>query len=447
MPPARVLLVTGMSGAGRSTALKVLEDLGYETFDNLPAALVPALIDSAAADGPAIAVGADARTRGFAAETMFEPLADIVGRSGRRLGVLFIDCDDVRLERRYTETRRPHPLAGDRPIMDGIRRERQVVSALRDRADLVIDTSDLTAADLKRLLTGHFALDHRGMRIFVTSFAYRTGIPREADLIFDVRFLDNPHYVEALRGLTGCDPAVAAHIESDPDFAPFFARLWRLLRPLLPRYEIEGRPILPSPSAAPAVATVRSYVAERLAARLREAGWRTEIAHRDLSSTRPGRADPGGRIRRRRLSAAAGSSRGNPMIGMVLVTHGRLAAEFVAALEHVVGAQTQIAAVCIGPDDDMEQRRQEILLRIAEVDSGNGAVLLTDMFGGTPSNLAISVMDRAKIEVIAGVNLPMLIKLASLRQSESLERTVLGAQEAGRKYINVASQLLTDACR
>ncbi len=133
------------------------------------------------------------------------------------------------------------------------------------------------------------------------------------------------------------------------------------------------------------------------------------------------------------------------MIGMVLVTHGRLAAEFVAALEHVVGAQTQIAAVCIGPEDDMEQRRQEIIARISEVDSGDGAVLLTDMFGGTPSNLAISVMDRAKIEVIAGVNLPMLIKLASLRQNESLERTVLGAQEAGRKYINVASQLLTDA--
>ena len=135
------------------------------------------------------------------------------------------------------------------------------------------------------------------------------------------------------------------------------------------------------------------------------------------------------------------------MIGMVLVTHGRLAAEFVAALEYVVGAQAQIAAVCIGPDDDMEKRRQDILRSIAAVDTGDGAVLLTDMFGGTPSNLAISVMDRARIEVIAGVNLPMLIKLASLRQSESLERTVLGAQEAGRKYINVASQLLSDARR
>jgi PTS system mannose-specific IIA component len=138
---------------------------------------------------------------------------------------------------------------------------------------------------------------------------------------------------------------------------------------------------------------------------------------------------------------------GGPMIGIVLVTHGRLAAEFIAALEHVVGPQLQIAAICIGPEDDMEQRRQEILSSIGAVDTGDGAVLLTDMFGGTPSNLAISVMERAKIEVIAGINLPMLIKLASLRQSESLERAVIGAQEAGRKYINVASQLLANAQR
>jgi PTS system mannose-specific IIA component len=132
------------------------------------------------------------------------------------------------------------------------------------------------------------------------------------------------------------------------------------------------------------------------------------------------------------------------MIGMVLVTHGRLAAEFVSALEHVVGPQRYIAAVCIGPDDDMEKRRQDILRSVEEVDAGDGVVLLTDMFGGTPSNLAISVMDKAKIEVIAGVNLPMLIKLASLRQTETLANAVRSAQEAGRKYINVASQLLAD---
>jgi PTS system mannose-specific IIA component len=130
---------------------------------------------------------------------------------------------------------------------------------------------------------------------------------------------------------------------------------------------------------------------------------------------------------------------------MVLVTHGRLAAEFIAALEHVVGPQTNIAAICIGPEDDMEQRRQDILDSITKVDAGRGVVILTDMFGGTPSNLAISVMEKARIEVIAGINLPMLIKLASLRQTETLGAAVTGAQEAGRKYINVASQLLADA--
>jgi len=132
------------------------------------------------------------------------------------------------------------------------------------------------------------------------------------------------------------------------------------------------------------------------------------------------------------------------MIGMVLVTHGRLAEEFIAALFHVVGEQSQVRAVCIGPDDDMEQRRQDILNSVAEVDDGNGVVVLTDMFGGTPSNLAISIMDKAKVEVIAGVNLPMLIKLASVRKTEPLDKSVIAARDAGQKYINVASSLLSD---
>ena len=133
------------------------------------------------------------------------------------------------------------------------------------------------------------------------------------------------------------------------------------------------------------------------------------------------------------------------MIGIVLVTHGRLAREFVDAMEHVVGPQEKVAEVCIGPDDDMEQRRKEIIDSVGRVDDGDGVVLLTDMFGGTPSNLAISVLEPGKIEVIAGVNLPMLIKLASVRKTEPLMEAVTQAQEAGRKYINVASQLLAEA--
>lgn len=130
------------------------------------------------------------------------------------------------------------------------------------------------------------------------------------------------------------------------------------------------------------------------------------------------------------------------MIGLVLVTHGRLAAEFVAALEHVVGPQQNCIAVCIGPDDDMERRRRDILDCVSAVDQGDGVVVLTDMFGGTPSNLAISIMDRSKVEVIAGINLPMLIKLASVRNCEPLAVAVERAQEAGRKYITIASKLL-----
>lgn len=130
------------------------------------------------------------------------------------------------------------------------------------------------------------------------------------------------------------------------------------------------------------------------------------------------------------------------MIGLVLVTHGNLALEFISAMQHVVGKQENVLPVCIGPEDDMEQRRSEILKKVGEVDSGQGVVVLTDMFGGTPSNLAISIMDRANVEIIAGMNLPMLIKLASLRKEKSLKDAVAGAQEAGKKYINIASQLL-----
>ena len=135
------------------------------------------------------------------------------------------------------------------------------------------------------------------------------------------------------------------------------------------------------------------------------------------------------------------------MIGLILVTHGRLAEEFVEALEHVVGDQRNVAAICIGPDDDMEQRRREIIDSVSRVDEGDGVVLLTDMFGGTPSNLAMSVLDHGKVEVVAGINLPLLVKLASLREGVPLAKAVGEAQAAGRKYINVASQLLADERR
>ena len=208
-------------------------------------------------------------------------------------------------ERRYTETRRPHPLAGDRSIMDGIRRERQVVSALRDRADLVIDTSALTAADLKRLLTGHFALDACGMRVFVTSFAYRNGIPRDADLIFDVRFLDNPYYVDELRTLTGCDPAVAAHIRERRGFRTILRPAVAPAAPLAAALRNRGQDLShdrdrlhrrPAPLGLCRRAAGRAAAPGRLAGRGR--------ASRSAAAG-PRCADPDGRVRRRGLTGGS----------------------------------------------------------------------------------------------------------------------------------------------
>jgi UPF0042 nucleotide-binding protein len=296
MERARVVLVTGMSGAGHSTALKALEDMGYEAIDNLPLSLVPSLVRAGPGEHPPLAIGIDIRTRDFGIAPFTAALDPLAGPSGIDLRVVFLDCEDELLRRRYTETRRRHPLAGDRPVNDGIRLERERVSPLRARADLVIDTSALTVADLRRLLQGHFALDAApGVNVFVTSFSYRNGLPRDADLVFDVRFLDNPHYDPVLRSLTGLDPAVGARIAADPGFPSFFERLTALLLPLLPRYHNEGKSYLTIAIGCTGGQHRSVYVAERLAAWLREQGQRAGLSHRDIASsqrTAPPMASP-----------------------------------------------------------------------------------------------------------------------------------------------------------
>ena len=282
----RLLVVTGMSGAGRSTALKVLEDLGYEAVDNLPLSLLPNLL---AAPAPApLAIGVDVRTRDFGVSALLAALDRLIAEHALALQIVFLDCEDDRLVRRYTETRRRHPLAGDRPVTDGIALERQRVSPLRDRADLVIDTTVLSPGDLKRLLYGHFALNTQSrITIFITSFSYRHGLPRDADLVVDVRFLRNPHYVAALRPLTGHDGEVGRFIEADPDFAPFFERLCQWLAPLLPRYEREGKSYLTIAFGCTGGRHRSVYLAERLSAWLREDGRTVAVGHRDLDRAAP----------------------------------------------------------------------------------------------------------------------------------------------------------------
>ncbi len=276
-------VVTGVAGAGRTSALKILEDLGFEAVDNLPLGLLPRLAAETEADEPApLALGIDSRARAFDPGRLLEVLADL--RRGRRpLRLLFLDADDEVLLRRFVETRRRHPLARGRPVVDGIVRERQMMAPLKAAADLVVDTSRLAVADLRRILEGHFgAFGRRELMITVVSFAFRHGVPREADLVFDVRFLANPHYVEALRPLTGRDPRVAAHVRADPDYDAFESRLFGLLEFLLPRYRAEGRRYLTVAVGCTGGRHRSVTVAERLAAHLRRLGYAPHVVHRDL---------------------------------------------------------------------------------------------------------------------------------------------------------------------
>jgi RNase adaptor protein for sRNA GlmZ degradation len=279
----RIVLVTGLSGAGRSLALDILEDLGYEAIDNPPLELLAAIVGSPAARP--IALGVDIRTRDFAVEPFLEQLDRLHTDPALTPSLLFIDCDEEVLRRRYTETRRSHPLAQGRPLKDGITAERRLVAPLRDRADLVVDTSAMTPGEFRQFLTGHLDADAAaGMAVFVTSFAYRHGLPRAADLVFDVRFLRNPHYDPALRELTGCDPEVADFVGSDPDFLPFFTRMAAMLRPLLPRFEREGKSYLTVALGCTGGRHRSVMTAERLAEWLKGEGCRVTLVHRDLAT-------------------------------------------------------------------------------------------------------------------------------------------------------------------
>lgn len=280
---SRRVIVTGMAGAGRTSALRMLEDLGFEAVDNLPLPLLPRLLRGEEDAGQDLALGIDTRSRRFAPRALLEELGRPTQEGGTRPELLFLDADDETLLRRFTETRRRHPLAHDRPVADGIARERGLMAPLREVADLVIDTSRLPLPALRRLLESRFG-DGRepGPVITVMSFAYRHGLPREADLVFDVRFLANPHYEPELRPLTGRDTVVGAFIAADEAFPSFERGLLSLLRELLPRYRREGKSYLTIALGCTGGRHRSVFVAERIARCLQGDGWRVNILHREL---------------------------------------------------------------------------------------------------------------------------------------------------------------------
>ena len=280
----RILIITGMSGAGKTSALKVLEDMGFEAVDNVPISLMRDLVATRRPASASLAIGADIRTRDFAASAVLSEVHKLIVNSDLKVDLIFLDCDNEVLGRRFSETRRRHPLAQDRPAMDGIILERRLVLELQERADLVIDTSCLLIRELKNILQGHFgSVGGTGLTVSVRSFSYKKGIPREADLVFDVRFLRNPYYDPLLSGGTGLDKKVGEFITLDDGFHSFFENLKNFLKPQLPRFLEEGRSYLTIAIGCTGGRHRSVFVAQQLGEWLQAGEENVIISHREIN--------------------------------------------------------------------------------------------------------------------------------------------------------------------
>jgi UPF0042 nucleotide-binding protein len=272
-----LVFVTGLSGAGMSASLKILEDLGYEVFDNFPLFLIDDLIRSNNPSAKPIALGIDTRTRGFDPQAVIQK-AKISGAQ-----LLFVTCDENVLQKRFTETRRLHPLAADRPVSAGIKKELALLYPLRDIADPLIDTTELSIHDLKRVLTSTFGERKTGrLNVSILSFGFKNGLPREADIVMDVRFLQNPHWDADLRPMTGQDKPVQQFIAKDKALDEFLTNFKNLLTPLFDRYVNEGKNYLTIAIGCTGGKHRSVYVSELMSEWVQQKGIAVTLDHRDI---------------------------------------------------------------------------------------------------------------------------------------------------------------------
>ncbi len=283
---AHVVFVTGPSGAGRSTVIHALEDLGFEAIDNLPLGLLPRLLEGPPPARP-LALGIDPRTRDFGAEELIAAIERLQGEGLYEVDLVFVDCEPATLQRRFSETRRRHPLAPDADPADGIAREREMLAPLRGRASVLIDTTALTIHDTRAEIGRFFADDRApGLAIQVVSFSYRRGLPINADLVFDCRFLRNPHWDPSLRPEDGRSPFVQSYIAQDPRFTAFSTQVDDMLTLLLPAFQEEGKSHLTVAFGCTGGKHRSVAMAEITATRLAEVGWQVSKRHRDVMQDR-----------------------------------------------------------------------------------------------------------------------------------------------------------------
>lgn len=279
----RVLIVTGMSGAGRTTAINALEDLGYEALNNFPLSLIEALVAPVVGTPAPMAIGVESRTRGFSARALTDTIQTLRRTWQAGAALVFLDCADEALLARFNQTRRRHPLAPAEDAATGIARERDVLAEVREHADAVIDTSSMTPHELKADLEARFALGHTGgLSVTIQSFSYKRGTPPGADMVIDTRFLRNPYWQEDLRPLDGRDEQIQLFIRDDPLYAEFFGKLCDMVTMLLPAYRAEGKAYFTIAFGCTGGRHRSVSVGEALARCLAEAGWPVSVRHREL---------------------------------------------------------------------------------------------------------------------------------------------------------------------